>query len=119
MKWFITTFGADPVAPSPQPDQLATMISRMKQIDIELKANGELVAEQGLDWPSNARVVHGEVRAGPYAESRFSVQGFWIVDVSGEARALEIAKEISGIAFGAPVEIRRAIDAPEGTPRAE
>src|SRR3954451_18303213 len=113
MKWLIAVFGADPTASPPEPRALAEMIRGMRQIDVDLRSSGELVVEQGLDLPSNARVVRGDVRAGSYAPPPFSVQSFCIVGDSDEQRAVEIAQQISDIAFGAPVEIRRALDSPE------
>jgi hypothetical protein len=48
---------------------------------------------------------------GPYAESKESLVGFWLVDVENEARVIEIASKI--VAFvKAPIEVRRVADGP-------
>jgi hypothetical protein len=48
---------------------------------------------------------------GPFAESKESLIGYWIVDVESEARAIEIASRV--VAFiQAPVEVRQIPDAP-------
>ncbi|MDQ0735975.1 YciI family protein [Arthrobacter agilis] len=112
MKYLLQTFGADEEQPSPAADAMARMIQQMKDIDVRLRSAGELVVEQGLDAPGNGWVVTDSVRRGSHARTADSVQGFWIVDVDTEQRALDIAREISSIAFGAPVEVRLCLDAP-------
>jgi hypothetical protein len=74
------------------------------------------VFQQGLADPSQARTV--KVRQGipvatdgPFADSRESLVGFWVVDVEDEARAVEIAARISQAA-DAPIEVRQCMDAP-------
>jgi hypothetical protein len=92
------------------------MIDFMRQIDRELAESGELVFQQGLaDAPQAKTVrVHEGVPVttdGPFAESRESLAGFWVVDVESEARAIEIATKISAAAE-APMEVRQCMDAP-------
>lgn len=112
MKYLVQTFGADDGQRPPDPEAMARMIQQMKDIDVRLRSSGELVLEQGLDAPGNGWVVAGRVRRGSHARPADSIQGFWIVDVATEDRALDIAEEISAIAFGAPVEVRLCLDAP-------
>jgi hypothetical protein len=44
-------------------------------------------------------------------DRRNSLAGFWVVDVKDEARAIEIAAQISGAADAA-IEVRQCMDAP-------
>ena len=76
------------------------MIEFMQRIDVELTESGELVFQQGLADPSQGRTVKVQqgvpvATDGPFAESRESLVGFWVVDVDNEARAVEIAARIS------------------------
>ena len=76
----------------------------------------ELVFQQGLADPSQARTVRVQqgvpvATDGPFAESRESLVGFWVVDVENEARAVEIAARISRAADAA-IEVRQCMDAP-------
>jgi hypothetical protein len=92
------------------------MIEFMRRIDVELTESGELVFQQGLADPSQARTVRVQqgvpvATDGPFAESRASLVGFWVVDVEHQARAVEIAARISRAA-DAPIEVRRCMDAP-------
>jgi hypothetical protein len=48
---------------------------------------------------------------GPFAESRESLAGLWVVDVENQARAVEIAARISQAA-DATIEVRQYMDAP-------
>jgi len=92
------------------------MIKFMRTLDEDLKKSGELVDAQGLADGSQAKTVRFEngmpvATDGPFAESKESLVGYWIVDVESEARAIEIASRI--VAFvKAPIEVRRVMDAP-------
>jgi hypothetical protein len=82
--------------------------------------SGELVGAEGLADGSQAKTVSFEdgipvVTDGPYAESRESLIGYWIVDVEDEARALAIASRVVafiGPAGAPPVEVRQVMAAP-------
>jgi hypothetical protein len=92
------------------------MIEFMQTLDKDLKKSGELVDAQGLADGSQAKTVRFEngipvPTDGPFAESKESLVGYWIVDVESEERALEIASRI--VAFvKVPIEVRRVMDAP-------
>jgi hypothetical protein len=93
------------------PDWIIEMIAFLKRIDVELAASGEHFFEQGLADASQAKTVRSQDGAptatdGPFLESRTSLAGFWIVDVKDEARAIEIAAEISHAADAA-TEVRQ------------
>jgi YCII-related domain len=66
------------------------MIEFMQRIDVELTESGELVFQQGLADPSQARTVRVQqgvpvATDGPFAESRESLVGFWVVDVETDS----------------------------------
>ena len=116
MKYMIMTFGDRSGLEGKSPEWLKEMIEFMHRIDVELTESGELVFQQGLADPSQARTVRVQqgipvATDGPFAESRESLAGFWVVDVENEARAVEIAARISQAADG-PIEARQCMDAP-------
>ena len=116
MKYMLMTFGDQSGLEGKPPDWIKGMIEFMIGIDVELNASGELVFQQGLADPSQAKTVRaaGGTRTaaeGPVAGPAQSLAGFWIVDVADEARALEIAGRISEAA-DAPIEVRACMDAP-------
>jgi hypothetical protein len=116
MKYMLMTFGDRSGLEGRSPDWIKEMIGFMQRIDVELAASGELVFEQGLADPSQAKTVKphdgaSTATAGPFHESRTSLAGFWVVDVKDEARAIEIAEQISHAADAA-IEVRQAMDAP-------
>jgi len=51
------------------------------------------------------------VTDGPFAESKESHIGYWLVDVESEARALGIATKVVAFTHG-PIEVRQIGDAP-------
>jgi hypothetical protein len=85
------------------------MIGFMTALDRELAEGGELVFAEGLADSVQAKTVTltdgvPVVTDGPYAESKESLIGFWVVDVESEARVLEIAGRI--VAYSGKLEIR-------------
>lgn len=76
----------------------------------DLEASGELVDSNELDEDDAAVVgtYHGEPIAtrGPFTEGTEIIGGYYIVDVDGRERAVEIARRLAETRFS-PVEIRR------------
>jgi hypothetical protein len=97
-------------------DWMLEMVQFMHTLNDDLKKSGELVDAQGLADGSQAKTVRFEngipvPTDGPFAESKESLVGYWIVDVESEQRAIEIASQI--VAFvKVPIEVRRVMDAP-------
>jgi hypothetical protein len=92
------------------------MIDFMHTINEDLAKSGELVAAVGLADASQAKTMRmsGGVPVptdGPFAESKESLAGYWIVEVESEARALEIAARVVAFTQG-PMEVRQIIDTP-------
>lgn len=110
MKYMIAMFGsASEMGATKTPEWINEMIAFMIDIDVRLRASGELVYNEGLADGSQAKVVRLEngqpvATDGPYAEAKESIIGFWIVDVASEQRALDICAEI--IQWSEFVELR-------------
>jgi len=88
----------------------------MHRLDKDLRESGELVDEHGLADGSQAKTVRFQngipvPTDGPFAESKESLVGYWIVDVENEERAIEIASRIVAFVKN-PIEVRRVMDAP-------
>ena len=88
----------------------------MGQVAEDLRASGELVSAEGLADASQAKTVRFRdgapvVTDGPFAESKESLAGYWIIDVESEARALEFTQKIVAFTEG-PVEVRRIDQGP-------
>jgi len=116
MKYMIMTFGDASTLAARSREWVEEMVSFMKRIDVELAQSGELVFQQGLTDPATAKTVtvdNGEPVAtdGPLSKPMEALQGFWIVDVENEGRAVDIAAQISEAA-DAPIEVRECADAP-------
>ena len=117
MKYMIMTFGsAEAGLAAMGRDWMLEMVKFMHGLDKDLRESGELVDTQGLADGSQAKTVRFESGIpvptdGPFAESKESLVGYWIVDVESEQRAIEIASRI--VAFvKQPIEVRRVMDAP-------
>jgi hypothetical protein len=104
-----------------EPDMKAHLQYLKDHIE-RLRESGELVDHQALTWPKHAKVVRAaSVNApvltdGPYAESKEVLAGYEMIDVESEARAIEIAAELSmvpgpgGVPIEQPIEVRRVMD---------
>jgi hypothetical protein len=117
MKYMIMTFGeAATMLETQDPGWIRGMIQFMTDLDVELRESGELVLAEGLTDGSQAKTVRFIDGApvptdGPFAESKESLVGFWIVDVESEDRALAIAARIVDVVHQG-IEVRRVADAP-------
>ena len=92
------------------------MIQFMKNLNEDLTRSGELVHAFGLADASQAKTVRwldGTPVAtdGPFAESKESLAGYWIVDVEAESRAIEIAAGVVAY-IEHDVEVRQVADRP-------
>ncbi len=116
MKYMIMMFGDQSGMEDKSPEWMKNMIEFMFRIDKDLEKSGELVFQQGLADPRQAKLVDLRdgvpvATDGPFAESKESLAGFWVVDVESEARVIEIASQVVAVIEG-PVEVREAMDAP-------
>jgi hypothetical protein len=117
MKYMIMTFGsAEGGLATMGRDWMIEMIQFMRKLDEDLTKSGELVSSDGLADGSQAKTVRFEngisvATDGPFAESKESMVGYWIVDVENEERAIAIASRIVDY-VKVPIEVRRVMDAP-------
>jgi hypothetical protein len=104
---------------------IQTMVGFMMGLDKELRASGELIYEEGLTFPNEAKLVRADKNGMPttdgvFPEDKEFVAGFWIVDVASPERAYAIAARISmcpglgGAPLYMPIEVR-----PVGSPPPE
>lgn len=94
------------------------------EFDRELREAGEMVFNEGLTFPDQARIVRHDgkgapaVTDGPFPESKEFLIGFWIVDCPSPERAYEIAAKASsapgkdGEPLGVPIEVRPIVGPP-------
>jgi hypothetical protein len=118
VKYMIMMFGdASQMGEVQSPEWIREMIAEMIAIDDDLVEAGEMVFNAGLADSSTARIMRyvpgGPVAVtdGPYAESKESLIGFWVVDVESEERLREIVARI--VKFSGVVEVRPLGEAPE------
>jgi hypothetical protein len=74
------------------------------------------VAAEGLADASQAKTVRIQdgipvATDGPFAESKESLAGYWIIDVESEERALEFSSKIVAFTEGS-IEVRQVMDGP-------
>lgn len=88
------------------------------KLNRELAESGELVANDGLRSPEEARLVRAgkdglPVTDGVFPESKEFLLGYWIVDVDNAERAYQIAAQLSGgpapgsKSTSLPIEVRQ------------
>jgi hypothetical protein len=117
MKYMVMMFGdAATMMETRSPEWIREMIQFMQKVNEDLTQAGELVAAEGLSDGTTATTVRFENGApvatdGPFAESKESIIGYWIIDVEGEPRAIDFAKKIVAFTEG-PIEVRQVMDGP-------
>jgi hypothetical protein len=90
----------------------------LKRLNQDLTESGELVANEGLCPPEQAKVVRAggagvPITDGIFPEAKEFLLGYWIVDVESPERACEIAARLSGgpgpggAPLSMPIEVRQ------------
>jgi len=90
----------------------------LKSLNKELSESGELVANEPLAAPDQAKVVRAgkdgaPITDGVFPEAKEFLLGYWIVDVESPERAYEIAARLSagpgpgGVPTNMPIEVRQ------------
>jgi hypothetical protein len=117
MKYIVMMFGDQAsMVETRTRDWIVEMIAFMGKVNDDLVAAGEFVAGEGLADAPQAKTVRIQdgvpvATDGPFAESKESLAGYWIVDVENEARAIEFASKIVAFTGGA-IEVRQVMDGP-------
>lgn len=104
------------------PEEVDAHIKFMQDFGARLEATGELVGAEALAAEGMWVRYDGEgkppVTDGPFAETKDLIAGWMIIDVDSEARAIELAGELSAApgANGEPIhewlEVRPFLTAP-------
>jgi hypothetical protein len=104
------------------PEEVEAHLNYYRALNRELTASGELVDSTILAGPDLAKVVTSDGRGlpvvtdGPFQEFKEWVAGFQIVDVDTEARAVEIAAQVSavpgegGVPIQQPIQVRQIME---------
>lgn len=97
---------------------IQTHFAFLKGLNKELSESGELVTNEPLAGPDQAKVVRAgkdgtPITDGVFPEAKEFLLGYWIVDVESAERAYEIAARLSagpgpgGIPTNMPIEVRQ------------
>ena len=112
MKYMLLIYGNDEAWNEMSADGRDALDAAHRVVLTNLAASGELVLSNELSM-QDAKVVrrtgdHMLVADGPFTESKEWVGGFYIVDVAGVDRAVEIAGRLEETKFSA-VEVRAVL----------
>ncbi|HUI43146.1 MAG TPA: YciI family protein [Terriglobia bacterium] len=100
------------------PSDVQAHFKFLMRLNKELSESGELVANEPLAAPDEARVVRAgkdgtPVTDGVFPESKEFLLGYWMVDVESPERAYQIAARLSagpgpgGVPTNMPIEVRQ------------
>ena len=116
MKYMLMMFGdGETMREQRSPEWIGEMMAFMGGFYAELEKSGELVGGYGLADPATAKTISladGQVVVtdGPFAEAKESLAGFWILEVTDEKRAVELAGRVA--VWAERVELRAVPDGP-------
>ena len=116
MKYMLMMFGdAEDMMAERSREWVGDMMGFMQSFNEELTKTGELVEARGLAFPRTAKtvsLVDGQVVVtdGPFAETKEALAGYWVFDVAGEERAVELAGRV--VVWAQRVELRETPDGP-------
>lgn len=116
----LTKYDSDSVGAGPMsewdPDDITAHLAFLRALNQRLIDNGELVEVQALTPPELAKVVTFDpqgspvVTDGPYPEAKEVLAGYQLIDVESEARAIEIAAQVSAAPGPGGVPLRQRIE---------
>jgi hypothetical protein len=104
-----------------KPEEITAHLDYYKALHRKLVESGELVESEVLTGPDLAKIVTSDGKApvvtdGPFQEFKEWVAGYQIVEVDSEARAIEIAAELSavpgpgGVPTQQPIQVRQVME---------
>ena len=113
MKQYLLAVQFDYTAPTPPDDEVQQMMADVDKVNAELRSAGVWVFAGGLVSPTSATVVRpdGTMTDGPYAETKETIGGFWVLKCQDLDEALTWARKCTA-ACKAPVEVRPFEDDP-------
>jgi hypothetical protein len=113
MKNYLFAVQIDYAAPAVPDDEMQKMFADVGRVNDELRSAGAWVFAGGLLSPDSATVVRsdGTMTDGPYAETKETIGGLWVLRFADLDEALAWAEKCSR-ACGAPVEVRPFEDDP-------
>jgi len=117
MKQYLLAVQFDYTAPLPPADQHQTMYDDVERVNQEIRKAGAWVFGGGLLAPDTATVVRVQggdttMTDGPYAETKETIGGFWVIRAADLDEALAWAEKCTR-ACRAPIEVRPFEDEPE------
>jgi hypothetical protein len=90
------------------PEEIQQVVNQMKAWFDRLTAEGK--AKAGKPLFHEGKIVSEKrgcsVVDGPFAESKEAIGGFFLIEVKSLDEAAEIAKDFTGLEYGATVEVR-------------
>jgi hypothetical protein len=98
------------------PADIERHIEFLRSVNRELAERGELVEGTALTGPDMAKIVVSDgaaapvVTDGPFPEAKELLAGYQLVDVESEARAVEIAAQVSAAPGPDGVPMRQRIE---------
>jgi len=118
MKYMLLIAGNPEKFASLSPDEQAGWMGEYFAFTSAIQDSGELVAGDPLHGVETARTVtvsdgQAITTDGPFAETKETIGGYYIVDVDSEDRAIELAAQIPDARVG-KVEVRQIMELPQG-----
>jgi hypothetical protein len=106
-----------PAEGGPAPDERAAEMPRWYEYTQGLRDAGLLVAGDalhGIDAATTVRVRDGETQItdGPFAETKETLGGYYIIDAADLDTALEQAAKVPNVGYGS-IEVRPVLDMSE------
>lgn len=115
MKYLAMVYGNEEIWGSLGPE-LSTLIAEVDAWNTALRATGELVDCHGLEpRPRSVRAGTAVLTDGPYLEAKEHVGSYYVLDVTGQERAEEIAESYPALRYGerGGLELWPLMSAPE------
>jgi hypothetical protein len=110
MQYMLLIYGDEAAMASASEDDTKQMYAAYMKFTEELRSSGAMVAGDELQPATTAKTVttrNGDrlVTDGPFAETKETLGGYYLIDAESEDKALEWAAKIPGARYG-KIEVR-------------
>jgi hypothetical protein len=111
MQYMLLVYDVNGAWPELSEDEMGKVYSEYRAVS-ENKATKHSAQLQGTDTAKTVRIQDGErlVTDGPFAETKETLGGYYLVEAGSVDEALELAAQIPSARFGGSIEVRPIVE---------
>jgi hypothetical protein len=111
MQYMLLVYDVDGAWPELSEDELKGVYDEYRAVSQD-KATKHGAQLQGTETAKTVRIKNGDtlITDGPFAETKETLGGYYLVEADSIDKALELAKQIPSARFGGSIEVRPIVE---------